>query len=303
MKIVEVNATDLNLLSASLRPEHYVGFLIGGALLALTQDQPDDETANHLGFVRREYVARQKRNGDPTGLPVAPVYWTDLTPEPNEDAATVIACEPPGGAFFLCSSVPPHGQWVVKHEIDDDTITVYKSQADAEHAIEARAVEYQERWNEALAEVKKLYRRGDVDGAEYAMEDFEFDITTHEEGVEITIEGERIKIGGGEEPAREVPPGLAVVGVEAGSTPTLSRGAAIESVKAYLRVGANQDARMMCEARGIPITIQESQGIAYVDGYPLEIPRIVPRPSPEPQVIIAIGVDGNGDPILPTRNA
>lgn len=202
LKIIE---TALPILSECLRPEHMLGFIKGMCLVHLHKDlhaeSGQERDRELLKWVERRdgYIAGQQAVGEPDGLPVPPVYWTDEL-QGYDDREELIACMPCGCVFSLHSSVEPHMEWVARMPIGDgewETQT-FKTQAAGEKALKDLREEHQREYEAMMEEVRRLYGLGDVAGAESRMEAWDsvnVEPLQDEPGI-ILVDGERIVIGG-----------------------------------------------------------------------------------------------------------
>jgi hypothetical protein len=199
MKLTAIDFATMDRMAALMRPEHYVGFLTGCAFLSLIQHpEPDIDSIKALLGARDDFVRRQRDAGEPTGNPVAPVYWTEEIGG-YDDREELIACMPGGMVFSLHSSVEPHMEWVCRMPIGDgeyETET-FPTQAAGEQAYKGLQEENKRQREIMLAEVRHLYSMGDIEGAEnrMGMWDVEIQGPIEDNPMVMLVDGERIPIG------------------------------------------------------------------------------------------------------------
>lgn len=200
MNIYDLSNDRLDQMAGVMRPEHYVGFLLGAAFLALVRSpEPDSAALQRLMDRRTKFADNQRADGEPDGMPVPPVYWTEDL-QGYDDREEIIASMPCGCVFSLHSSVEPHMEWVARMPIGDgewETET-FKTQAAGEQALKGLQEENRRQYGIMMEEVRRLYGLGDVAGAEAAMEAWDsvnVQPLQDEPGI-ILVDGERIVIGG-----------------------------------------------------------------------------------------------------------
>lgn len=198
MKIEHIELATLERMSTLMRPEHYVGFLLGGAFLALIQSpEPDTDSIQTLLAMRENFVIQQRDADEPTGNPVAPVYWTDEI-QGYDDREELIACMDGGTVFALHSSVEPHMQWVARMPAGEGEFEteIFRTKAEGEKALKDLQEETRREYGIMIAEVRRLYSIGDVDGAEKRMDGWSVDFSNHRDDPgHVTVDGERMPIG------------------------------------------------------------------------------------------------------------
>lgn len=193
----------IKVLAAWLSPAEFVGFCRGNQIKYLSRAMhkgglEDFQKAARYGQFITEFAEAQRRDGEPDGFPVAPVYWTeDLGP--YEDREELIACMDGSSVFSLHSSVEPYMQWVARMPIGDgeyETET-FRTQAEGERALKDLQEENRRQYGIMMEKVRGLYRAGDIDGAEAAMGAWDVEVQgplQDEPGI-IVVDGERIAIG------------------------------------------------------------------------------------------------------------
>lgn len=200
MSIFDVSNDRLDQMAGVMRPEHYVGFLLGAAFLALVRSpEPDSTAVQRLMDRRTKFSENQRADGEPDGMPVPPVYWTDEY-QGYDDREELIASMPVGCVFALNSSVEPHMQWVARMAIGDGEFETetFPTQAAGETALKELQEENRRQYGIMMEDVRRLYGAGDIAGAEARMEAWD---SVHVEPLQdepgiILVDGQRIVIGG-----------------------------------------------------------------------------------------------------------
>jgi hypothetical protein len=262
----------IKVLAAWLSPAEFIGFCRGNQIKYLSRAMAkggleDFDKSTRYGEFIKSFVQTQRLQGEPDGFPVPPVYWTEEL-GPQDDREELIACMDGSTVFALHSSVDPHMQWVVRMPIGEGEFEVetFPTKAAGENAIKELQEENRRQYGIMIAEVRHLYSMGDVEGAESRMEAWgDLDIAETERGDpgHVTIEGERIKIGGGVLEAK--------------------RRDAVEAVKAHLREGNFDRADAICASYDFGYAWDSANPhVAWVNGESLDLFTFnVRNPNPE----------------------
>jgi hypothetical protein len=108
-----------------LTPTEFLGFCKGNTLKYTARANQKGGLEDHLKatFYSKEvstFVMDQRAAGEPDGMPIPPLHWTDTHPFPQEDRDDAIACSATGCVVMLCSSVEPHVRWIVRYDGGED---------------------------------------------------------------------------------------------------------------------------------------------------------------------------------------
>lgn len=185
-----------------LTPTEFVGFCKGNTLkyIARANEKGGVEDFEKAAWYDREMIAfvrEQRAAGEPDGMPLPAMYWTDLCPVPVDSFEEAVNCTEHGCVAMLCSSVEPHVRWFVS--LGDDQVEtefrLFEGKAAADKFLAERLKEGQAQRAQAISDAHSAIRVGDTVKAASIADDHGLSWSHRAGDNFIMIEGTKVDIG------------------------------------------------------------------------------------------------------------